>query len=73
MKVLVASSDRLFARLAAKKLESWGHRITATYDGNEALDQIKREPYRIVIADWDLAGITGPELGCGSGMENLSH
>lgn len=62
MKVLVASSDRLFARLAAKKLESWGHRITATYDGNEALDQIKREPYRIVIADWDLAGITGPEL-----------
>ena len=62
MKVLVASSDRLFARMAAKKLESWGHRITATYDGNEALDQIKREPYRIVIADWDLAGITGPEL-----------
>jgi diguanylate cyclase (GGDEF)-like protein len=62
MKVLVASNDRLFARLAAKKLESWGHRITETYDGNEALEQIKREPYRIVIADWDLPGISGPEL-----------
>ena len=62
MKVLVASNDRLFARLATKKLESWGHRITACYDGNEALEQIKREPYRIVIADWDLPGISGPDL-----------
>ncbi len=62
MKVLVASNDRLFARLTSKKLESWGHRVTATYDGNEAFDQIKREPYRIVIADWDLPGINGPEL-----------
>ena len=51
MKVLVASNDRLVARLTAKKLESWGHRVTATYDGDEALDHIKREPSRIVIDD----------------------
>ncbi|MCZ6654431.1 MAG: response regulator, partial [Planctomycetota bacterium] len=62
MKVLVASNDRLFSRLTSKKLESWGHRITTAYDGNEALAHIKREPYRIVIADWDLPDLSGPEL-----------
>ncbi len=62
MKVLVASNDQLFSRLTSKKLESWGHRVTAAYDGNEAVAHIKREPYRIVIVDWDLPGITGPEL-----------
>ena len=62
MKVLVASSDQLLARMASMKLENLDHSVTMTYDGNEALEHIESEPQRIVIADWDLPGTTGVEL-----------
>ena len=61
MKVLVASSDQLLARMASMKLENLDHSVTMTYDGNEALEHIESEPQRIVIADWDLPGTTGVE------------
>jgi diguanylate cyclase (GGDEF)-like protein len=62
MKVLVVDGDQLFARLMRTKLETWGHKVVVEYDGRSAFERVRREPFRLVILDWDLPGLTGPEL-----------
>ena len=62
MKILVASEDSLFERLLTKKLTTWGHRTTSASTGTEAYALIRDEPFRVVICDWNIAGISGPEL-----------
>jgi diguanylate cyclase (GGDEF)-like protein len=62
MKILVVDADHLFARLLTTKLERWGHKVVVEADGAAAYERIRHEPFRMVIMDWDLAGINGPEL-----------
>ncbi len=62
MKVLVVDPDPLFSRLLKAKLEKWGHRVTLEHDSDRAYDLIAKEPYRMVIMDYDLPGIGGLEL-----------
>lgn len=62
MKVLVVDPDPLFSRLLKSKLEKWGHRVTVEHNGGLAYDRIAKEPYRVVIMDYDLPGIDGMEL-----------
>ncbi len=62
MKILVVDADYLFARLMKTKLERWGHTVVTESDGIAAYERIRKEPYRMVILDWDLEGMNGPEL-----------
>ncbi len=62
MKILLVSDDELFARLAASKLEKWGHRVIIESSGTSAYERLKKEPFRVVITGWDLEGISGPDL-----------
>ena len=62
MKVLVVDRDPLFSRLLKSKLEKWGHRVTVEHDGAAAYELVAKEPYRMVILDYDLPGIGGLEL-----------
>ncbi len=62
MKVLVADSDPLFSRLLKSRLEKWGHRVTVVHDGGQAYDVIAKEPYRMIIMDYELPTIDGLEL-----------
>ncbi len=62
MKVLMVSDDELFARLAAHKLENWGHNCTIESSATDAFERIKKEPFRVVITGWDVPGMTGPDL-----------
>jgi diguanylate cyclase (GGDEF)-like protein len=62
MKILIVDGDQLFARLMRTKLETWGHKVVVEFDGRAAYERIRREPFRLVIMDWDLDGLTGPEL-----------
>jgi PleD family two-component response regulator len=62
MKVLVVDPDPLFSRLLKSKLEKWGHRVTVAHDGGVAFDLIDKEPFRMVVLDYDLPGIDGMEL-----------
>ncbi|MFQ5958507.1 MAG: diguanylate cyclase domain-containing protein [Alphaproteobacteria bacterium] len=62
MKILLVSDDVLFARLAASKLEKWGHRVIIEASGESARERIKKEPFRAVITGWDVGGTTGPDL-----------
>jgi diguanylate cyclase (GGDEF)-like protein len=62
MKVLVVDPDPLFSRLLKSKLEKWGHRVTVAHDGGLAYDHIAKEPFRMVVMDYNLPGIDGLEL-----------
>jgi diguanylate cyclase (GGDEF)-like protein len=62
MKILVVEADHLFARLLTTKLERWGHTVVVESNGAAAYERIRREPFRMVILDWDLEQINGPEL-----------
>jgi len=62
MKILVVDADHLFARLLTTKLERWGHTVVVEADGTAAYERIRREPFRMVIMDWDLDRTNGPEL-----------
>ena len=62
MKVLVVDGDELFARLIRTKLERWGHAVHVESDGAAAHERIRREPFRMVILDWDLPGMDAAEL-----------
>lgn len=59
MKVLVVDSDPLFSRLLKSKLEKWGHRVTVEHNGEAAYELIAKEPFRMVVLDYDLPGIDG--------------
>ena len=62
MKILVVDGDMLFTRLLRAKLERWGHTVVIEHDGTQALKRIRHEPFRMVIMDWDLRGVSGPDL-----------
>lgn len=62
MKILVVSEDILFVRLVTKKLTTWGHHTVSVSTGTEAFAHIRDEPFRVVICDWNITGISGPEL-----------
>jgi diguanylate cyclase (GGDEF)-like protein len=62
MKILVVDSDELFARLIRTKLEKSGHVVCVESDGAAAHERIRREPFRAVILEWDLPGMSGAEL-----------
>jgi diguanylate cyclase (GGDEF)-like protein len=62
MKILIADSDPLFSRLLKAKLEKWGHSVFVEHDGKAAQQRIAKEPFRMVVLEWDLPGVSGPEL-----------
>ena len=59
MRVLVVDRDPLFSRLIETKLKNWGHRVTVEHDGSAAYKLIAKEPFRMVVMDYDLPGMDG--------------
>ena len=62
MRVLVVDRDPLFSRLIETKLKNWGHRVTVEHDGGAAYNLIAKEPFRMVVMDYDLPGMDGWEI-----------
>lgn len=61
--VLVADDDPIQRSLVAGALERAGYAVTAAADGKEALDALEQpHPPRVVVVDWNMPGISGPEL-----------
>lgn len=62
MNILVVDQSELFARLTRTLLEKWGHTVTVAADGDSALALLERDPYRIVILDFELKDCSGLDL-----------
>jgi signal transduction histidine kinase len=62
MKVLIAEDDPVSRRLLQAHLEKWGHEVTPATGGGDAWRLFQASPHSIVITDWEMPEIDGPEL-----------
>lgn len=60
--VLVVDDSRLQRRILVAFLKRWGYSVLEAADGTEALSRCAAGPVDIVISDWVMPGMTGPEL-----------
>jgi sigma-B regulation protein RsbU (phosphoserine phosphatase) len=62
MRILIADDDPIALRLLQSYLAQWDHDVTAAVDGAEAWEHFERGRYAVVISDWIMPGMDGPEL-----------
>ena len=61
MKILLAEDDRDLNLAVKTLLTRSGYQVDAVYDGEEALDYVRAEPYDGVILDWMMPRTDGVE------------
>lgn len=62
MRVLVADDDLLMRTFVSAILSARGHEVVQAGDGAEALRKFRAEPFPVVIFDWFMPGLDGPEV-----------
>ena len=62
MRILIAEDERVTRRSLQRQLEGWGHSVIAAEDGAEAWDQFQKNPFDIVVTDWDMPRMDGRQL-----------
>ncbi len=62
MKVLVADDDSVSRRLLENYLQKWGYDVTVAANGAEAWRLFEQDEFPIVLSDWMMPELDGPEL-----------
>lgn len=66
MRILIAEDERITRTLLSRQLQSWGHEVVATQDGEEAWDAFSSAspslPFDIVITDWEMPRLLGVDF-----------
>lgn len=62
MKILVADDDPIALELLIQSLKTDGHEVEAADNGDDALRLLQHGSARVLICDWEMPGLTGPEL-----------
>ncbi|SFJ06382.1 HD domain-containing phosphohydrolase [Planctomicrobium piriforme] len=62
MKILVVDDDEIIRDLLQHLLEQEGYEVYLANDGTEALHILQKENCNLVILDWEMPGLSGPEL-----------
>lgn len=62
MRVLIADDDPISRLLLERTLSGWGYEVTAAAAGDEAWRLIQQRDFSLVISDWVMPGLDGPEL-----------
>ena len=62
MRILIAEDDRVSAKILRRELDELGHEVVHCRDGQEAWEAFQREPFAVVITDWVMPKLEGPEL-----------
>ena len=63
MRILIAEDDRVTARSLSGLTTSWGYDPVVAADGESALQIVAEQPApQIVLLDWMLPGMSGPEV-----------
>jgi DNA-binding response OmpR family regulator len=62
MNVLVADDDPVSRRLLQSYLQKWGHEVTVAADGAEAWRLFQERGFPLVLSDWVMPEVDGPEL-----------
>jgi two-component system chemotaxis response regulator CheY len=62
MKVLIAEDDSLLRQMLRGELAAAGHQLIAAANGLEAWEMLQKEHVRMLLVDWMMPGLDGPEL-----------
>jgi diguanylate cyclase (GGDEF)-like protein len=62
LRLLVVDDDVLLRRSLNLQLTRAGYEVHEAEDGQTAWEMILRDGYRFVITDWNMPGVSGPEL-----------
>jgi DNA-binding response OmpR family regulator len=62
MRILVAEDDAVSRRVLQAVLERMGHSCEVAEDGDEAWTRLERAVPDVLITDWMMPGLAGPEL-----------
>jgi diguanylate cyclase (GGDEF)-like protein len=62
LKILVAEDEAMSALFLRRTLERMGHEVTVAADGAEAWGIVQEGDGSLVISDWMMPGLDGPEL-----------
>lgn len=62
MRILIAEDDRVSQTVISEFLKKSGFDVTCVESGDEAWEQFQKTPFRIVITDWRMPGLSGLKL-----------
>jgi len=63
MRILVADDSRYQRTILQRLIESWGHTVVLADSGDAALAALSTsDPPQLAILDWEMPGLTGPEI-----------
>jgi two-component system cell cycle response regulator len=62
VRILVAEDDRATRLLITRALVAWGYDVLSSSDGEEAWELLRRERVRMLLSDWEMPRLEGPEL-----------
>lgn len=62
MKILIAEDDKISARILERSLSLLGHETSVVHSGTDAWQAVQSEHFPVLITDWMMPGIEGPEL-----------
>lgn len=60
--VIIADDDDLIRKMLARWLTRAGYNVREATNGTEALRIVREQPPDIVITDWEMPGVEGPQL-----------
>jgi DNA-binding response OmpR family regulator len=61
-RVLVVDDSAVMRRVLHEALLSASYRVETCKDGEEARELIEKDPPHIVVSDWQMPGMSGPDL-----------
>lgn len=62
MNVLVVDDEPSTVTLVASVVKKSGHEVTMAADGEQAWQLVRQKPVDLIVSDWMMPGLEGPEL-----------
>ncbi|HID32206.1 MAG TPA: response regulator, partial [bacterium (Candidatus Stahlbacteria)] len=62
MGILIVEDERRFANLLADELRGLNHKVSLVFNGERALEELKKTSYDVVLSDIRMTPIDGIEL-----------
>ncbi|MBI1372432.1 MAG: response regulator [Phycisphaera sp.] len=72
MEILVVDDDTTTRALLRARLLQWGWKVTVAQHGAQALEVLRTRPFRVILADWEMPGVSGVDL-CRAVRARESH
>ncbi len=60
--VLVVDDSLMQRRLLSKAISKWGYKVIEAESGQEGLDLCAKHEFAIIVSDWMMPGMTGPQF-----------